>query len=269
MINLENYQFNYSVKGSKNKPPLVFLHGFMGSCNDFSEISDVLSEDFYCLAIDLPGHGKTKVFGGTENYTIQNTTNALIQCLDRLGIEKTSLVGYSMGGRLALYMMLNDPSRFERAALESASPGLRTEEARSQRRKADWQLAQKLETREFQEFLLDWYNQPLFQSFKEHPMFESNLKRRLENNPRELAKSLRFMGTGNQPSLWERLTINQIPLLLLVGERDEKFRKINTEIASIAPHTQLEIVPKAGHNVHFENPTGYLKSLTQFLMKFP
>ncbi|MCZ0901189.1 2-succinyl-6-hydroxy-2,4-cyclohexadiene-1-carboxylate synthase, partial [Microcoleus sp. HI-ES] len=80
----------------------------------------------------------------------------------------------------------------------------------------------------------------------------------------ELAKSLRNMGTGNQPSLWEKLAQNQIPLLLLAGEYDDKFTTINTEIASLCPAARLEIVPKAGHNIHFENIETFVALVRQF-----
>lgn len=267
MMFLENYQFNYYSKGGKHQPAILFLHGFMGSCHDFDEISDRLAENFYCLAIDLPGHGKTTVRGEADNYTMARTAVALIEWLNRLDIEKTFLVGYSMGGRLALYMMLHYPERFERVVLESASPGLKTEEARSQRQEADRQLAQKLKTSDFQDFLWDWYRQPLFKSLKDRPAFEKILERRLENNPIELAKSLQFMGTGSQPSLWDRLTHNQIPLLLLVGEKDEKFRNINAEMANICPKAQLEVISQAGHNIHLENQKAYLQSIKHFFQQ--
>jgi 2-succinyl-6-hydroxy-2,4-cyclohexadiene-1-carboxylate synthase len=73
------------------------------------------------------------------------------------------------------------------------------------------------------------------------------------------------MGTGNQPSLWEKLAQNQIPLLLLAGEYDDKFKTINTEIiAKLCPAASLEIVPKAGHNIHFENIDKFVAVVRQF-----
>jgi 2-succinyl-6-hydroxy-2,4-cyclohexadiene-1-carboxylate synthase len=105
-----------------------------------------------------------------------------------------------MGGRLALYMTLHFPERFEKVVLESASPGLKTEKERSHRLQADLQLAQKLENSNIKDFLLNWYEIPLFKSLKNSPNFDKLIETRLANNPLELAKSLRNMGTGNQPS---------------------------------------------------------------------
>jgi len=161
-------------------------------------------------------------------------------------------------------MTLHFPERFEKVVLESASPGLKTEKERSHRLQADSQIAQKLENSNIKDFLLNWYEIPLFKSLKNSPNFDKLIESRLANNPLELAKSLRNMGTGNQPSLWEKLAQNQIPLLLLAGEYDDKFTTINTKIAKLCPAASLEIVPKAGHNIHFENIDKFGSVVRQF-----
>jgi 2-succinyl-6-hydroxy-2,4-cyclohexadiene-1-carboxylate synthase len=264
MANFNNYHFHYSLTANKDSPKILFLHGFTGNFQDFSSVISLLSKNYCCLAVDLPGHGKTQVNGDESCYNMPNTAQALIQLLNDLQIDKCLLLGYSMGGRLALYMTLHFPERFEKVVLESASPGLKTEKERSQRLEADLQLAQKLENSNIKDFLLNWYDRPLFKSLKNSPHFDKLIETRLANNPLELAKSLRNMGTGNQPSLWGKLAQNQIPLLLLAGEYDEKFTTINTEIASLCPAARLEIVPKAGHNIHFENIDNFVAVVREF-----
>ncbi|MBE9129866.1 2-succinyl-6-hydroxy-2,4-cyclohexadiene-1-carboxylate synthase [Coleofasciculus sp. LEGE 07081] len=263
-MNFENYNVHYYFRGNRSQPILLFLHGFLGNSQDFSRVISVLSQQFCCLAVDLPGHGKTRVLGSEECYTLSNTAQGLIEFLNHLNIDQCFIVGYSMGGRLALYMTLEFPARFQRVILESASPGLKTERERSLRLQADEQRAEELETSNFQSFLSNWYSQPLFQSLQNHTDLKHLIERRLQNNPEELAKSLRQMGTGKQPSLWERLKQNKIPLLLLVGEYDQKFRTINTEIANICPVAHLKIIPKTGHNIHLENSTAWVNQVRQF-----
>lgn len=258
------YKFHYCLTGSTNQPIILFLHGFLGDSHDFSEIISMIREQFCCLAVDLPGHGKTKIYGGDECYTMQNTALALIHLLDNLSIKKCCLTGYSMGGRLALYMTLHFPYRFEKVILESTSPGLKTLQERSQRRQIDWQRARELETSDFKNFLLNWYQQPLFKTLQNHPKFDKLIERRLQNNPLELAKSLRYMGAGSQPSLWEKLAENQVPINLLVGEYDDKFKSINAEITNLFQVAKRTIIPKTGHNIHFENPQEYIANLTSF-----
>ncbi|NQE35245.1 2-succinyl-6-hydroxy-2,4-cyclohexadiene-1-carboxylate synthase [Microcoleus asticus] len=264
MANFNNYQFHYSLNGNCNQQTILFLHGFTGNFQDFSSVISLLSKSYCCLAVDLPGHGETRVIGDESCYNMPNTAQALIQLLDDLQIDKCLLLGYSMGGRLALYMTLHFPERFEKVVLESASPGLKTEKERSHRLEADLQLAQKLENSNIKDFLFNWYDRPLFKSLKNSPQFDKLIETRLANNPLELAKSLRNMGTGNQPSLWEKLAQNQIPILLLAGEYDDKFTTINTKIASLCPAATLEIVPKSGHNIHFENIDTFVALVRQF-----
>jgi 2-succinyl-6-hydroxy-2,4-cyclohexadiene-1-carboxylate synthase len=190
---------------------------------------------------------------------------AIISLLDKLNITKCFLVGYSMGGRLALYLTLNFPERFYKVILESASPGLATEPEQLERVKRDAQIARKLARStskiDFAAFLFNWYNQPIFGSIKNHPEFKIMLESRLQNHPQELTKSLQFMGTGSQPSLWDKLPNNQIPLLLMVGENDAKFIDINTEMAQICRASQLKIINNSAHNVHFENTSEFVDNL--------
>ena len=264
MEKFKKYQFYYSLTSNINQPIILLLHGFTCDCQDFNPIISLLSKSYCCLGVDLPGHGETRVIGDESYYNISNTAQALIHLLDDLQIDKCLLLGYSMGGRLALYMTLHFPERFEKVVLESASPGLKTKKERSHRREADLQLAQKLENSNIKNFLLNWYDRPLFKSLKNSPNFDKLIETRLANNPLELAKSLRNMGTGNQPSLWEKLAQNQIPILLLAGEYDDKFTTINTEIAKLCPAATLEIVPKAGHNIHFENIDKFVALVREF-----
>lgn len=257
-------QFYYSLTGNNDNPVILLLHGFMGNDSDFIEVIPLLATNFNCLTVDLPGHGKTKINGGDENYKMPNTARELINILDFLGIDKCYLFGYSMGGRLALYLTVNFPWRFKKVILESASPGLKTEKERSRRISSDIQLAYKLQTTDFKQFLLTWYHQPLFESLSQHPNFEKMLQRRLQNQSSELAKSLTNMGVGNQPPLWEKLSENQTPLLLLVGEKDKKFIAINSEIASLSTAAEMKVIPNTGHNVHLENPRAWVENIIDF-----
>jgi 2-succinyl-6-hydroxy-2,4-cyclohexadiene-1-carboxylate synthase len=240
----------------------------MGKIDEFDPAINLLNDEFSYLTLDLPGHGKTQVLEGDEYYTMENTAQALINLLDELKIAKCFLVGYSMGGRLGLYLTLNFPERFLKVILESASPGLSTDAERLARIKSDHQIANKLSRittpEDFTIFLNNWYAQPIFGNIKNHPKYPQMLASRLENNPLELVKSLRFMGTGYQPSLWERLQENQIPLLLMVGEYDEKFVSINTAMSYRGQFTQFKIIPQAGHNIHLEQTSEFVEQIRAF-----
>ncbi|MBD2450600.1 2-succinyl-6-hydroxy-2,4-cyclohexadiene-1-carboxylate synthase [Nostoc sp. FACHB-152] len=266
---LKNYQLNYNFIKNNEQPVMLFLHGFIGKLDEFDEVIKFLGIEFSYLTVDLPGHGKTKILTTEEYYKIEQTAQGLINLLDYLNIPKCFLVGYSMGGRLGLYLTVNFPERFKKVVLESASPGLCTEKQRLERILKDEQIARKLtrttSQEDFRAFLLNWYNQPIFGSIKKRPEFARMLESRLENNPLELAKSLRFMGTGSQPSLWENLKDIKVPLLLLVGEEDEKFLDINTNMSQICKSAYLKVINNAAHNVHLENTGDFVQSIQEFL----
>ncbi|MDY7020870.1 MAG: 2-succinyl-6-hydroxy-2,4-cyclohexadiene-1-carboxylate synthase [Cyanobacteriota bacterium] len=263
---LNPYHFHFFSTGNHHLPTLLLLHGFLGNGDDFTFVISQLSQYFNCLAVDLPGHGKTQVNGQDECYTLSKTAEGLIDWLKELKIQRCFLVGYSMGGRLALYLALYYSQYFHAVILESASPGLKTESERTQRYLSDLKLAENLEQQDLQDFLENWYNKPLFKTFKQHPDYQKILTRRLKSNPKELAKSLRGMGTGNQPSLWEKLSTIQIPLLLMVGESDQKFVRINQYIVDLCSTAKLEIIPDCGHNIHLESPQQWIKVVQEFCL---
>ncbi|MGL5133717.1 MAG: 2-succinyl-6-hydroxy-2,4-cyclohexadiene-1-carboxylate synthase [Planktothrix sp.] len=266
-LKLKNYNFYYTINGNINQPIILFLHGFLGNSQDFNTRISPLFPQFCCLTLDLPGHGKTQVLGEDSCYKMPETATALIEVLNHLNISQCYLMGYSMGGRLGLYLTLNFPQYFKKVILESTSPGLKTESKRVQRLISDIQKSEQLQTLEFPIFLEQWYHQPLFHTLKNHPEFEKIFNHRLKNNPLKLSKSLRYLGTGNQPSLWEKLPTNQIPLLLLVGELDHKFKQINQEINQLCSVSQLQIIPNCGHNILIENPQEWINLIVKFLSK--
>jgi 2-succinyl-6-hydroxy-2,4-cyclohexadiene-1-carboxylate synthase len=276
------YVFSYRLDGDSSNPVILFLHGFMGDRYEFQSAIADLSQQFYCVAIDLPSHGQTDLTNqGTDQfthqdscysqnsyYTIEFTARLIIKFLELLHIERCFLVGYSMGGRVALYLTIHFPKYFYKVVLESASAGLRTDSERSDRLAKDRQLADKLENlevAEFRLFLEDWYQQKIFGNLRSHSNFPQLLVQRLQNSPIELAKSLRDLGTGRQPSLWEKLPEIEIPLLLLVGELDAKFVQINQQMAQLCKFSQLEIILNCGHNIHFENPDIFIEKVQTFL----
>ncbi|MBO1053773.1 MAG: 2-succinyl-6-hydroxy-2,4-cyclohexadiene-1-carboxylate synthase [Dolichospermum sp. DET73] len=265
---IHKYQFHYYLNHQPNKPIILLLHGFMGNIHEFDQVIKLLFADFSYLTIDLPGHGKTQVLDD-ECYPMTSTAAAIIQLLDELKIDQCYLIGYSMGGRLALYLTLHFPHRFIKVILESASPGLATETARLARIKGDTQIARKLSRiinqDDFYNFLNNWYQQPIFGDIKNHPQYQSMISSRLTNHPLNLVKSLQFMGTGSQASLWELLTKNTTPLLLLVGEKDEKFIDINIAMTEKCNLAKLQIIPQVGHNIHLENTVAFVQNIRDFL----
>jgi 2-succinyl-6-hydroxy-2,4-cyclohexadiene-1-carboxylate synthase len=257
------YKWHFTLTENPALPPLLLVHGWMGSCEDYSEIIESLRSRFYCIAIDLPGHGKTELIGGDLGYSFINTAIGIMQLLDSFGIDKCSIAGYSFGGRLALYLALEFPDRFDKVMLESTSPGLATEIDRQTRIIQDWQIIDRLETDIFADFVRDWYRQPIFIGIDKHPNFDNLIQRRIETNqPDNLIKSLEYAGLGMQPYLGDRLKIHTQPISLIVGALDLKFVKIDREIYRDCLTAILKIVPNCSHNIYFQQPQDWIDCLT-------
>ena len=234
--------------GDAGQPAIVFLHGFMGSSADWRKTITALEGCYRCIAVDLPGHGaSTGLQPGA--YTVGGAARSLLSLLDDLGVERPVVVGYSMGGRLALYLALRHPDRCAGLFLESTSPGLEDAGERIARRAADEQMAARLEGG-LQGFLHDWYRQPLFAPLaRDKDLLRRTIEGKTRNDPAELAKSLHGMGTGGQPSLWEALPNLRVPALAVAGGLDEKFVGISRRMASLNVRMRLAVVPGVAQHV--------------------
>jgi len=256
---------NYEVSGDRLSPTVLFLHGFMGSSADWRDVRVPLGDRTFCVAVDLPGHGASLGMA-PDTYSIEGAARAMISILDDLEVVRPIVVGYSMGGRLALYLALRYPERCAGLFLESASPGLESADERAARRAADESKARRLESDDFRAFLRDWYCQPLLASLaRDENLLRRTIEARLRNDPGELARSLRVMGTGSQPSLWGELEYLTVPTLAVAGGLDGKYAGISSRLAGINPRIESAVVPGAGHNVHAEAPEEYVALLGSFL----
>ena len=261
-----DYRFNYVIQGDRRQPVILFLHGFMGDCHDFNQVIDSLP-NYCCVMVDLPGHGYTEV-KQDANYRMSELAQALTVLLTKLNIRQCILLGYSLGGRIALYLAIHFPQYFYGVILESASPGLATQSERDRRIAKDLQLAQALESVDLVDFIQQWYQNPLFASFVAHPDYQQAIARKLNNNPDKLAKSLRYIGLGQQPNLHHRLSEIQIPLLLIVGELDLKFVNINQTMINSIPNANLTVIDNCGHNVHFEHSAKFSQLVKHFVRRW-
>lgn len=262
-----NHTYHYRLAG--DGPPLLLLHGFTGSSDNWAGLIDALRDDYRLIAPDLPGHGQTTERDPLppQAYTMPAVTRDLVALLDHLNLQRAHLLGYSMGGRLALYLALQRPERWRSLIMESASPGLRTARARAERVAQDEALASFIERVGMEAFVDRWEALPLFASQKQLPSAARQAHRaaRLRNRPDGLARSLRRMGTGAQPSLWERLPQLALPALLIAGALDHKFVVIAHQMAAVMAQAQPAIVPHAGHTVHLEQPAAYAQQLGRWL----
>lgn len=245
---------------------MLVVHGFTGSAASWpaSLVDGLASRDYLPVLVDLPGHGGNA--GDTDPACF--TLEATLDLLDRAqGPDPAPLVGYSMGGRVALAYALSRPRRVTRLVLESASPGLASAEERAARRASDEALALRLESRGIEAFVDEWEALPLFESQRALPdeVRSAQRARRLRNDPGSLAASLRGVGTGTLPSYWDVLSELSVPTLLLTGALDRKFTTIAGRMAERIPDARHIVVAGAGHAVHLERSAVWLSSVRSFL----
>ena len=257
----------YRIDISGDGPPLLLLHGFTGSRRNWRPHLPAFASDFKVIALDLLGHGETAVPQTPQRYQMEQAAADLVTIIDQITTPPVHLLGYSMGGRLALYFALNFYPYVRKLILESASPGLKTAQARAERQQRDEALADFIEREGIVAFVDRWEKLPLWATQKqaETAVRQTLRQQRLQNNPAGLAHSLRGMGTGVQPSLWPHLSQMDTPTLLLCGELDDKFVAINREMVTLMPQAQLAIVPQAGHTVHWERPLLFQQICRHFL----
>ncbi len=249
--------------GPPDAPAVLLLHGFMGSRLDWQPLAAVLARSHCCLAVDLPGHGETGDPGDESRWSPDGCVAALAGLLAAAG--GGSVVGYSLGGRLALQLAVEYPDLVTRATIVSSSPGIADEAARQTRRAEDEQRACALETLGLEPFLDAWYRQPLFAQLREHPAFPAVLERRRRNDPRLLARSLRTMGAGVQRSLWGDLAGVRTPLLFLAGQRDVKFAALAFDAVALCPRAEAVVLRGRGHALVEEDPEAVADETTGFL----
>jgi 2-succinyl-6-hydroxy-2,4-cyclohexadiene-1-carboxylate synthase len=243
------------VHGSPaNGSRVVLVHGFTQTRRSWAPLLPRLEAAHEVVAVDAPAHGRSAAH--------RTDLVAGARLLGEAGGE-AAYVGYSMGGRLALHLALDQPHLVRRLVLVGATAGLDTEEERAQRRAADEALAAGLERDGLDAFLERWLANPLFATL---PKDAAGVEDRKENTVEGLAASLRLTGTGTQEPLWPRLGGAAMPVLLVVGERDEKFTALAHRLAAgWGGPAEVAVIAGAGHACHLERPDAFLDAVLPFL----
>lgn len=247
--------------------PVLMLHGFTGSISAWQGIPECLGERFRTIPVDIIGHGESSAPEDPERYRIPQAVQDILELLDRLGIDQTAVLGYSMGGRIAFHLALAAPERVSTLILESAGDGIDDPEARTSRIESDEALARLLEEQGIEAFINRWEAVPLFASQRQLPAEVRRRQRelRLSQSPIGLANSLRGMGAGVMEPVSDRLHEYSMPVLYLAGEYDENYREIGEVVCARMPNARYVQIPGAGHTIHLEQPEPYLETVSGFL----
>ena len=239
---------------SAEAPAAVLLHGFLGSPDDWQPFADRLSDRLQCVAPSL-----------VEHPTLASLETAIRRSVPGPAV----LVGYSMGARLALHLLLRDPDRYRAGVLACGSPGLPTATGRAERRRGDACLAARLRGLDggdaLRGFLDDWYAQPIFARVRSHPCYGGMLARRLRIDPGAWAATLTHLGTGALPSLWDELPRLRPPTLVVTGELDARYVEVARRMETRSAALRVCLLADCGHAVLCEKPAEFATQASTFL----
>lgn len=222
------------------------LHGFGQNGRCWGRLGTTLQASHAVTALDLSGHGSA----GAVDADLWTSADLVAAAIDP--DRPASLVGYSMGGRVALHVALAHPELVQRLVLISATAGIDDDRERDRRHAEDHALADRIEEIGTHAFVDEWLARPMFAGLPADGRFDDE---RRSNHPRGLASSLRHAGTGTQDPLWSRLGELEMPVLVLAGQDDDKYAALAERLAAgIGHHATLAVVGSSGHSVHLEQP---------------
>ena len=256
-------RLSYYVSGEGT--PVTLLHGFTQSGRSWHEVISMMPGGWKWVVPDLRGHGETRTAPDAP-CSMDACTGDLEMLWDHLGVPRTHLVGYSMGGRLALHVAARRPHRILSLLTIGAHAGLE-EEAREGSRRGDAALAQRIEDEGLEAFVNYWSSLPMFAGLERRgPAFVAQVRaERLNNHVAGLACSLRGMGAGAMEPVWDDLAKLTVPSTFVAGQLDHGYVASARRLGGTVPHGRVEVVPRAGHAVHQERPEAFARVLASHL----
>lgn len=249
----ENVDLEVQIAGTGD--PILIIHGFTGCASAMEPLTDLL--DGYRIVPDLVGHGQSESPASLDPYYLENISSQLSSLLSQLNASPASIVGYSLGGRIALTFALSHPKMVKSLVLIGASSGISNPKDRQHRLKQDYELGASISQRGVRDFVNTWVTQPMWESLHQSltaQQWQDSIDQRVSNHPLGLANSLRASGTGTMTPLHDVLKFLAPPTMLLVGEKDQKFLNIAQNLATQIPDASIRVIKNSGHATHLEQP---------------
>ena len=262
-----NINFEHFNSFDQKRNTVLMLHGFTGSLDDWREISDLLNPNFNYIGIDLVGHSKSDSPIIVDKYIPKALSKQINELVNNLAIKQAIILGYSMGGRAALSFAIDHPNKISGLILESTTAGIENEKERIERIRSDEELADYIESHNIEEFVELWMNKEIFNTQRRfsNEKLKNIRKKKTLNSKTGLANSLRGFGTGRMGYFGSKLSHINCPVLLITGELDIKFTKINSALKRKFPTAKHKIIKNAGHNSHLEEPKRFVTMTNDFL----
>lgn len=254
-VDADGVRLRAVVEGPETAPPVLILHGFTGSAESMTCVAEPLAATHRVARLELVGHGESEAPDDVASYAMDACARQVAAAAIALGFKRPHLVGYSMGGRAALATAVAFPDRFASVSLIGATAGIADAADRATRIAADEALADRIEREGLEAFVDHWMALPIFASQSRlGPEFLARARaERLRQRPKGLANSLRGMGAGAQAPVWDGLGRLTVPVMLVVGGEDAKFRAIAEAVSEPLLDARIEIIEGVGHAAHLED----------------
>ena len=288
----------YRRWGSPGNPVVVLLHGFMQSSASWNDLACLLQEHYCVYALDFIGHGQSDASLNPERYSYEDMASSVDYFIrEVLHVSQVHLVGYSMGGRIALSLIASSCDVLASVVLESCNLGCANEEERTEAAKRNQSWVHRLRFDGMEAFVEYWEDLPLFKTQKELGYHKVLHASRASNNPACMALCLEGAGKQAMPLSGNTLGVlrwvlqgdagnetsgrcgeasvregacsvsrkqSRLPLLYLYGSKDEKSKAVANQLSEVGA---LVSSIDAGHNVHLEALMLYFKEVQNFLGK--
>jgi 2-succinyl-6-hydroxy-2,4-cyclohexadiene-1-carboxylate synthase len=211
------------------------------------------NSDLEVISVSLKDHPQ----GGFEPWT-QDFCNEVDT---QAGRNKPYLLGYSLGGRLALHACIHRPDLWQGVVVVGADPGLGSSEEKKHQFTRDCNWADRLKKEPLEELVREWDEQPVFCGI------ENSAPRNLDElDPTQLSQQFEVFSKGLQENLVPKLAeLRRPPILFLSGEKDSKYQKIGEGLAKSCPLVSFGVIQDAGHRVPWENPNEFVQALGKFI----
>ena len=261
-IEIENIKYHIEVKGEGK--PIICLHGFSENLSTWEFIE---LDGHQLILIDLIGHGKSDKPKPCKYYSLKVMLKHLNKLIFKLGLKKYSMLGYSMGGRIALAYALTYPKEIEKLILENASYGEEGFLNRLKRRRNDLNLAKSIEGNGIEWFNQYWSDLSIFKSQRRlsKAIIKEISERRLLNEAQALSNTLKGTGQGKFPCLKSKISKLSMPILYISGEYDEKYEAVGKNFEKLNRNIKHVVINGCGHNTHIEDTNAFVEVLNKFL----
>lgn len=261
-MNIKKNGISIFIEGNKEKPPILFVHGFPFDHNMWENQISKLSADYFCVSYDIRGLGDSDP--GDGQYTIESLVDDLELVISEISIDKPVLCGFSMGGYISLRAVERMESTFSGLILCDTKSSPDTNEAKINRAQGVKKINIEGSGAYVQNFIPNCFCEYSLENKKE--LVKESIKRSEYFSPEGIKGCLLAMAARTDTT--EYLSSIGFPVLILCGEEDNLTTPdVMMGMADRIHNSEFYTITKAGHLSPLENPAEVNKHIMEYLKR--